>query len=353
MLRYLSAGESHGKGLVAILEGMPVGLKVDPHKINQELKRRQSGFGRGERMQIENDRAEVLSGLKNGVTLGSPLALLIKNKDFGIDNLKKVISPRPGHADLAGLLKYGLTDIREVLERASARSTAATVGIGAICKMFLREFRIEIISRVISIGGEEDKAAMQQKIIQAMSNKDTIGGIFEVVAKGVPVGLGSYVQPDRRLDSRLAKEIMSIPGIKGFEIGLGFGYAQNFGSEVHDAIYYAKGQGLPAGRQGYYRNTNNAGGIEGGISNGEDIVLRACMKPISTLMNPLDSVNILTKKHSKASIERSDICVVEAAGVVAESCCAYVLTDAFLEKFGGDNLLDIKKAYLQYKQRIK
>lgn len=346
MLRYLTAGESHGKALLAILEGMPAGLKVDIARINQELKRRQQGFGRGKRMQIEQDKAQLISGLKGQVTLGSPLALLISNKDFSIERLKKVICPRPGHADLSGLLKYGFSDIRGVLERASARSTAATVGIGALCKILLAQFNIKISSRVLSIAGECTKAAMIAKIKEALRRKDTVGGIFEVVASGVPVGLGSYVQPDRRLDARLAREIISIPGLKGMEIGLGFGYADKFGSEVHDKIYYAR-------NKGYFRNSNNAGGIEGGISNGESIVIRACMKPICTLMDPLESVNIVTKNPAKASIERADICVVEAAGVVAESACAYVLADCLLEKFGADSLLDIKKAYQAYLNRIR
>lgn len=344
MLRYLTAGESHGKGLVAILEGMPAGLKIDIQKINSELKRRQGGFGRGKRMQIENDKAQIISGVKDNVSLGSPITLLIENKDYSIEKLKKVISPRPGHADLAGVLKYGFTEIREVLERASARSTAATVGIGALCKIFLKEFGIDIYSRVLSIGGENTKQAMIDKINEAMNNKDTLGGVFEIVAKDVPVGLGSYVQPDKRLDSRLAANIMSIPGIKAVEIGLGMGYAVSFGSEVHDAIYYDK-------KKGYYRKTNNAGGIEGGISNGEDIVLRACMKPICTLLEPLESVNIITKKPAKAAVERSDICVVEAAGVIAESACAYVLADAMLEKFGGDALGDIVLSLKNYLKR--
>jgi chorismate synthase len=345
MLRYLTAGESHGKGLVAILEGMPAGLKIDLAFINQELKRRQQGLGRGKRMQIEKDKAQIISGLKKGITLGSPIAIFIENKDFSIEKLHKVISPRPGHADLAGFLKYGFSDIREVLERASARSTATTVGIGAICKIFLSKFQMRIFSKVLFIGGECTSPAIIQKIKQARDNKDTVGGIFEVVVRGAPVGLGSYAQSDRRLDARLAQAVMSIPGIKAVEIGLGFGYAYKFGSEVHDAIYYTKGKG-------YFRKTNNSGGIEGGISNGEDIVVRACMKPISTLMNPLDSVNIITKKPSKSATERSDVCVVEAAGVVAESACAYVLTDAFLEKFGSDNLLDIQKACRDYQKRI-
>lgn len=345
MLRLLTAGESHGKAIVAILDGLPAGLKLDLKKINQELKRRQSGFGRGKRMQIEHDTAEILSGIKNGISLASPLALLIKNKDFSIERLAKVVCPRPGHTDLAGLLKYGFSDIREVLERASARSTVATVGVGAICKLFLNEFRIKISSRVISIGGEIQQAKMIKKIREAIQKKDTLGGVFEVKAKGVPVGLGSYVQPDRRLDTKLAGAIISIPGIKAVGIGLGFGYADKFGSQVHDPVYYSKSRG-------YFRQTNNAGGIEGGISNGEDIILRACMKPISTLMHPLASVNISTRKPAKAAVERSDICVVEAAGVIAESACAFVLADALLEKFGSDSLSDIKESYKIYLKRI-
>lgn len=347
MLRYLTAGESHGKGMVAILEGMPAGLKVVPGIINEELKRRQQGFGRGKRMQIEKDCVQILSGLKNGVTLGSPIVLLIENKDFSIEKLKKVISPRPGHADLAGLLKYGFSDIRNVLERASARSTVATVGIGAICKIFLKEFNMRVCSRVVSVGGETRKEVMEAKILEAINNKDTVGGIFEVRTSGVPAGLGSYVQPDRRLDARLAQNIMSIPGVKAVEIGLGFGYAKEFGSKCHDAIFY------DGKNKRYFRKTNNAGGIEGGVSNGEDLLIRACMKPISTLLEPLESVNIVTKKPSKASVERSDICAVDAAGVIAESATAFVLAGAFMEKFGMDCLRDIKTAYRNYLDRLK
>jgi len=345
MLRCLTAGESHGKGMLAILEGLCAGLAVDVSAINKELKRRQSGFGRGRRMRIENDRVEIISGLKNNRTLGSPITLLIKNKDARIEKLHKVMAARPGHADLAGVLKYGFTDIREVLERASARSTVATVALGALCKRFLDEFGIVITSNVLSVGGESTKQGIISKITEAIGNKDTVGGIFEVVARNVPVGLGSYVQADRRLDGRLAAGIISIPGIKSFEVGLGTGYAVSFGSEVHDAIYHSKSKG-------YFRLTNNAGGIEGGISNGQEIVLRACMKPISTLMHPLDSVHIHTKKFAQAAVERSDICVVESAGVVAESSCALVLADAFLEKFGADSLSDIKSSYTRYLKRI-
>ena len=328
------------------MEGLPAGLKIDEKFINAELKRRQMGFGRGKRMQIENDKALIVSGLKGSKSLGSPLALLIENRDFSIDKLHKVLCPRPGHADLAGFLKYGFSDIRECLERASARSTAATVAMGAVCKLFLKEFKVSVTSNVVSIGGAVSHEERMHKIKQAIENKDTLGGIFEVIAENVPVGLGSYVQPDRRLDGRLAGAVMSIPGIKGVEIGLGFGYADKLGSEVHDPIYYSQSSG-------YSRSTNNAGGIEGGISNGEAIVLSACMKPISTLMKPLSSVNVRTKKSSLAATERSDSCAVESAGVVAESACAYVLADAVLEKFGMDSLADIKSSYLSYLRRIK
>jgi chorismate synthase len=296
-------------------------------------------------MQIEKDKAVILSGLKNNFSIGSPITLLIENKDFSIDKLHKVICPRPGHADLAGFLKYGFSDIREVLERASARSTVATVAIGAICKMLLAEFKINIFSRVLCVGGESRKQSMLAKIAVAMHKKDTVGGVFEVVAKRVPVGLGSYTQPDRRLDGRLAQGIISIPGIKAVEFGLGFAYADKFGSQCHDAIYYNIGKG-------YFRKTNHAGGIEGGVSNGQDLVMRACMKPLSTLREPLDSVNVATKKPAKAAVERTDTCVVEAAGVIAEAATAYVLADAFLEKFGSDSLFDIKASYKNYLKKI-
>lgn len=346
MLRYLTAGESHARALLAILEGMPAGLKLGVERINQELRRRQSGFGRGKRMQIEKDKVKILSGLRRGVTLGSPIGILIENRDFNIERFGRVLCPRPGHADLAGILKYGFTDVRNVLERASARETASRVGIGAICKIFLEEFNIKIASKVLSIGGESTPQAMMKKISQAKVNKDTVGGIFEVVVKGVPPGLGSYTQPDRRLDGRFASGIISIPGIKAVEFGLGFGYADRFGSLCHDAIYYMK-------PKGYFRKTNNAGGIEGGISNGEDIIIRACMKPISTLLEPLASVNIITKKPQPAAIQRSDVCVVGSAGVIAESATAFVLTDAFLEKFGCDSLGDIKANYKNYLKKIR
>lgn len=345
MLRYLISGESHGRGLVAILEGMPAGLKVEQKSVDLELKRRQSGFGRGKRMLIERDLAQIISGLRKKITLGSPITLLIINKDFKIEKLPGVFSPRPGHADLPGLLKYGFSDVRDVLERASARSTAATVALGAICKIFLSQFDIKISSRVISVAGENTKEGMINKISLAIKNKDTVGGIFEVKVKGLPAGLGSYVQPDRRLDSLIAGGIMAIPGIKAVEIGLGLGYAYKTGSQVHDEIFYSEGKG-------YHRLTNNAGGIEGGISNGEDLILRACMKPISTLINPLNSVNIVSKKSQPASVVRTDTCVVEAAGVVGESVIAFELARAFMDKFGCDCMADIKNNYRGYLKRI-
>lgn len=346
MLRYLTAGESHGKCLLAILEGMPAGLKIEESKINLELKRRQAGFGRGARMKIEQDRVEVLSGLRRGITIASPIALKINNKDSSIETLAAVTSPRPGHADLAGALKYGFKDIRSVLERASARETAARTAIGAVCKIFLQQFDIGITSRVIMVGGETNSAKIKKKIDEAIKKKDTVGGIFEVVAKDVPAGLGSYVQPDRRLDSRIAAAIISIPGIKAVEFGLGFGCASKPGSEVHDAIFFSK-------QKGFFRKTNNCGGIEGGISNGEPIIVKCCMKPISTLMKPLPSVDIVSKKPSPATIERSDTCVVEAAGVVAEAVLAFEISKAFLEKFGCDSIKEIKRSFLAFRADIR
>ena len=345
MLRYLTAGESHGKALLAILEGLPGGLRVQKEKIDAELARRQCGYGRGPRMQLEKDKVEIISGLHKNITIGSPLGLLIENKDFSIDAQAQVTNPRPGHADLTGVLKYGLDDARDVLERASARETAIRVAMGAVCKILLAEFDITVRSKVLNIGGKTTLSAMQKIIDQAIGEKDTLGGIFAVVAQGVPAGLGSYVQPDRRLNARLAQAVMSIPGIKAVEFGLGFGYADKFGSRAHDAIYFSKDRG-------YYRKSNNAGGIEGGISNGEDILIRCCMKPIATLGRPLPSVDIRTKKAVCASIQRANICAVEAAGVVAEAVAAFEIANALLEKFGADCLKDIKQSFSAYLKRI-
>lgn len=345
MLRYLTAGESHGKALLAILEGMPAGLKVAKEKIDAELARRQSGYGRGPRMQIEKDKLEIISGLHKGATIGSPLGMLIENKDFSIDSLPAVSHPRPGHADLVGVLKYGFDDCRSVLERASARETAIRVAVGAVCKILLAEFDITVKSKVLAIGAKFTPEAIRKLIDEAREKKDTLGGVFDVVISGVPAGLGSYCSPDRRLNARLAQAIMSIPGIKALEFGLGFMSANKFGFEVHDAIYYSKAKG-------YYRKTNNAGGIEGGISNGQDILLCAYMKPIATLGRPLSSIDIKTKKPHPASIQRADICAVEAAGAVAEAMASFVIADCLLEKFGADSLKDIKQAFRAYIKRI-
>ncbi len=339
MLRFMSAGESHGECMVAIVEGLPAGLCVSPSVIDKELARRKLGYGRGDRMRIEADTVRILSGIKSGKSLGSPVALMVKNKDFSIDKLDPISEPRPGHADLAGVIKYGFSDVRCVLERASARETVVRVAAGALCKILLGEFGIRINSRVLSVGGQTGDKKIKEKIDLAGKNGDTLGGIFEVQAENVPVGLGSYVHYDRRLDARLAFALMSIPAIKGVEFGLGFASADKNGREVHDEIFYSQAKG-------FFRKTNNAGGLEGGMSNGEAIIARCAMKPIATLNHPLSSVDIGTKKKVKASVQRSDIAAVEAAAVIAEAMTAIVLTDAFLERFGQDDLKKIKKAYL-------
>ncbi|MBI2500939.1 MAG: chorismate synthase [Deltaproteobacteria bacterium] len=343
MLRYLTAGESHGKALVVILEGIPAGVPVKEEEINRQLARRQRGYGRGVRMKIEQDRVEVLSGIRAGKTLGSPIAMKIDNKDWAhwskiMDvaqddegQTKVVHHPRPGHADLAGGMKYDHHDLRNILERASARETAARVAAGGVARIFLEEFGIKVVGHVINIGGAvtgvqrpswkeivkkseespvrcidpEAEKKMIARIDEAKKNGDSLGGVFEIIVEGVPVGLGSHVQWDRRLDGRLAQAVMSIQAIKGVEIGNGFTSANLFGSEVHDEIFYKKGQG-------YYRKTNNAGGLEGGISNGMPLVLRAAMKPLSTLIRPLQSVHIITKEIHLATVERTDVTAVPA-----------------------------------------
>lgn len=341
MLRFSTAGESHGQCMIAILENMPAGLKIDLQQMNLELKRRQMGYGRGDRMKLEGDNVEILSGVKNGFTLGSPIGLYVKNNDFRIHDLTPCTHPRPAHADLTGCLKYGHKDIRNVLERASARETVSRVAVGSVCKLFLKEFGIAVGSEVLMIAGESNKAKMENRVDYAKKKLDTAGGIFSVTAQGVVPGLGSYVAGYRRLNARLAEAVMSIPAIKGIEFGLGFGYARELGSCVHDAIYYCK-------ERGYYRKTNNAGGIEGGMSNGEPIVMKCVMKPISTVGVPLDSVDIVTKKPVKAVVERYDTCAVAAAGVIAESCVAYELADCMMEKFGADSMQEIKRSYKAY-----
>ncbi|MFH1848318.1 MAG: chorismate synthase [Candidatus Omnitrophota bacterium] len=354
MLRYLTAGESHGKALLAILEGMPSGLKVDAGAINKELARRQQGFGRGKRMEIERDRAEILSGTRRSVTIGSPIAILIKNNDSSIDRLPPITCPRPGHADLAGGMKYDFNDLRNSLERSSARETAARTAVGALCRLLLGEFDIEINSRVTMVGGistgseygGEPRELVKQEIESAKKEGNTLGGIFEVKATGVPTGLGSFASSDRRLDGRLAGALMSIQAIKGVEVGLGFKSAERLGSMVHDEITYSP-------KKGFLRNTNNAGGIEGGISNGQPIILKCAMKPISTLIEPLMSVDIRTKKPKRATVERSDVCAVWAAGVVAEAVVAFELAKAMLEKFGADSVKEITRNYDGYMKQLR
>jgi chorismate synthase len=384
--RFLTGGESHGKGLVAIVEGMVADLPLEEGYVNKELKRRQQGYGRGPRMKIEEDKAEIVAGVRYGLTIGSPIALFITNRDWqnwqeqlSISPIEKevepVTCPRPGHADLAGVTKYGLKDIRPIIERASARETAARVAVGAIARRLLEELGIAIHSHTAAIGRhywEQSQAssidwqqveaspvrcahanlekAMMAAIDEAKANGDTLGGIFEVIATGVPIGLGSHVSWDRRLDGRIAQAIMSINAVKGVEIGVGFTLAELKGSQAHDIIEpgpRSKAKGLP-----WRRATNRAGGIEGGISNGEDVVVRAVVKPIATLASPLPSVDLRSGEKAKAHYERSDICVVPAAGVIAEAMLAIVLADACLEKFGGDNLKETLANYRNYLRNI-
>jgi chorismate synthase len=368
----LSAGESHGEALVGILEGMPSGIKINKDAIDKDLQKRQEGYGRGNRMNIEKDAVRILSGLMKGITIGSPLAVLIENKDFSIDTLPVIKNPRPGHADLSGMLKYGLDNARPVLERASARESAVRVALGAICKQLLSELGIRVLSHVAMIGGVESHTAnlsfdeiiknisdsklncadraseklMIEEIDNAKEKSDTLGGIFEVIIEGAPAGLGSYVQYDRRLDAALSGAIMSIPAVKSVEIGNGCEAAKKLGSKVHDEIFYSKTKGV-------YRKTNNAGGIEGGMSNGENIIARGYMKPISTLMKGLNTIDMDTKEVVKAATERSDTCAVPAAGIIGEAMAAMVIGNAIMEKFGGDNISDIKKSYEVYIKRSR
>lgn len=372
MLRYLTSGESHGKALVTILDGIPAGLRIDAAAINRELARRMLGYGRGKRMQIESDKVEILSGLRRSVTIGSPIAMMVANTDRSIDTMPVVLEPRPGHADLAGALKYDLKDIRSVLERASARETVARVSVGAVCRRLLAEFGIKIASHVTVIGGVEAGASglgfnqlvtvaekspvrcadpvasklMCAEIEEAMKDKDTLGGVFEVIITGAPAGLGSHVQWDRRIDAKLSAAVMSIQAVKGVGFGIGFEAARRRGSAVHDEIFYDR-------KKGFWRPTNNAGGIEGGMTNGEDIVIQAVMKPISTLRTPLASVNIKTKRPIKAAVERSDTCAVPAAGVIGEAVCAVEIANAMIEKFGGDSVREMKRNYAGYQEQVR
>ncbi len=362
MLRFITAGESHGPYLVATVEGMPAGVPVDVTRLNVQMRRRQLGYGRGPRMQFEPDIIEIVSGIRRGVTLGSPVAMLIKNKDASIDRLPVVTQPRPGHADLTGAIKYGHRDIRNVLERASARETAARVAVGALCRELLAPLGIQLASHVTAVGSVNAKprkatiflirkqaestplrcldAEATKRIIKeidaCVKSGDTLGGIFEVLAEGVPAGLGSYVHYDRRLDAILGHAVLSIHAVKAVEVGDGVLAASLPGSKVHDEIFYAKGKG-------FYRNSNRSGGFEGGMTNGEPIVVRGFLKPLSTLRKPMRSVEINTKKPMVATVERTDVTTVPAAGVIGEAMVAFELAKAMLQKFGGDSLHEIRR----------
>jgi chorismate synthase len=344
MLRYLTAGESHGKALVAILEGCPANLPLSEADINPDLARRQEGLGRGERMKIEKDSAEILSGIRQGKTIGSPIAISLPNqsRDFFENTFTKL---RPGHADLAGAEKYNQTDLRNILERASARETAMRVAVGAIAKKLLAALKINIVSRVVQIGGEIRDTEWPALVEKASQDGDSLGGIFEVEIKGVPVGLGSYVHWDRRLDGNLARALMAIPAVKAVEIGQGFAAAALPGSKFQDEIFYDKSKG-------FYHKTNRAGGLEGGVTNGEPITLRAVIKPIATLKKPLQSVDFASKKAAEAFVERADVCAVFPAAVIGEAVSAVEIANAFLEKFGGDSLEDITANYKSYLARL-
>ncbi len=388
-IRFTTAGESHGPALVAVVEGVPAGLRLEAADVDADLARRMQGYGRGARMKIEDDRARILSGVRAGETLGSPIALLIENRDWA--NWEDVMSPgarddaprrrltrpRPGHADLAGALKYDRDDARDVLERASARETAARVAAGAVCRRLLAEFGVEIGSHVVALGGVDAavpdplpvplnpaadasqvrcldagaERAMVARIDAAKASGDTLGGVAEVVARGLPVGLGSHVSWDRRLDGRLAGALMSIPAAKGVAIGLGFGAAGVPGSQAHDELFPAEPGTAPL-TGGVVRRTNRAGGLEGGITTGEPLVLRIAKKPIATLMSPLASIDLATRAPARAQSERSDITAVPALAVIAEAMTALVLADAWTEKFGGDSLGEMRHNVDGYLARL-
>lgn len=390
MLRFSTAGESHGEALVALLSGMPAGLPVDLEFVNRELWRRQQGYGRGGRMRIERDTAHVLSGVRHGKTIGSPIAMLLANNDWKnwteslpVENgdpakHKRVASPRPGHADLAGAMKYGFEEARYVLERASARESAARVAAGALAKLLLRQLGIEVLSHVIAVGAArldkpftfddlraiaskeeillscvdpESEARMKEQVDIALRTGDSVGGIFEVVAHRVPPGLGTYVNWDERLDTQLAAAVMSLQAVKAVEIGDAVEAATAFGSKVHDEIGYEREGAGPF--TGFTRGSNHAGGLEGGMSNGQDIRVRGYLKPISTLRRPLGSVYFASREPVKAAYERSDVCVVPAAGVAAEAMVALTLARAALEKFGGDSVSEVKRNFEGYCEQLQ
>ena len=388
IMRYLTSGESHGKALTGILEGMPAGLELSEEYINQQLKRRQLGYGRSERMKIESDRVKILSGVRFGKTLGSPITFVVENKDWENwketmsispteSDIEKVTIPRPGHADFAGTIKYRHDDIRNVLERSSARETAVRVAVGSAARRLLEEFEIFIVSHVIQIKDvrstlslenidlkeinvladkspircldKKTELRMMKVIDGAKANGDSVGGIAEIIASGLPIGLGSHVHWDRRMDGQIAHAMMSIPAIKGVEIGAGFQSASLSGSQMHDEIFYDD-KSKDSRKMGFYRKTNNAGGIEGGITSGEPIVVRIAMKPIPTLTVPLDSVDMFTKSPAKAHKERSDTCAVPSAAVIAESILVLVIANALLEKYGFDSIDEIKSLLLLKKK---
>ncbi len=391
MLRFTTAGESHGPALVSILEGMPAGVPLVAAEVDVELARRQQGYGRGRRMQIESDRIEFLSGVRAGETIGSPIAMLIRNRDWNSwseimdpapraedaegPRKRQVTRVRPGHADLTGILKYDRRDARDILERASARETTARVAAGAVCRVLLRAFDVHVGSHLVHLGGVDakrpavlpedlnhaadasplrtlDREAEQEMVARidaAKRDGNTLGGICEVVVTGLPVGLGSHVSWDRRLDGRLGQAMLSIPAVKGVEIGLGFETARLTGAEVHDEIVAAPGRTRTGHVQ---RHTNRAGGTEGGMSTGEDLVVRVAMKPIATLMRPLNTVDVATGEAAAAVAERSDVTAVPAMGVIAEAMAAFVLADALLEKFGGDSLDEVRRNLASYLARL-
>lgn len=396
MLRYFTAGESHGPCLTMVIDGVPAGFPIEVGRINHDLWRRQQGYGRGGRMLIEKDEVQIRSGIRWGETLGSPIALGIENRDWknwtkkmsaaseDRDEKIAVTKPRPGHADLTGVLKYDRSDIRDILERASARDTVSRTAVGSFSKQLLSPFGIRVMGYIRSIGNvtanldgfgyEESYARAEESPVRTADKEaedkmialieeckkegNTLGGIFEVVALGLPPGLGTHTQWDRKLDGRLAQALMSIQAIKGVEIGLGFEMARRRGSQVHDEIFFDPNKMVTEGTPrivptGFYRGSNNSGGTEGGMTNGAPLVARVAMKPISTLMSPLQSVDLRSKQQADASVERSDVCAAPAAAVVGESVVAFELANAFLEKFGGDSLREIKRNYENYLEQIK
>jgi len=385
MFRFETAGESHGECLLATLTGLPAGVPISLDAINRELWRRQQGFGRGGRMKIETDRAEIVAGVRHGYTIGSPVGLIVRNSDWknwaeslpvedgDPDKHKPVTRPRPGHADLAGAIKYNFPEARYILERASARETAARVAVGAISKAYLAQFGVEVLSHVVAVGSQRlgrqasweeivalsrmsevvlgcvdsgVEAKMKAVVDEVYRTGDTVGGIFEVVARGLPVGLGSHITWDSRLDGRLAQAIVSMQAVKGVEIGEAEEGSGSFGSKVQDTIHYRKDE------RRFFRGDNRAGGIEGGMTNGQELRLRGFLKPISTLRRPLESVDLVTRDPALAAYERSDVCVVPAAGVIGEAMVAIVLAGAFVEKFGGDSLCETKRNYTGYMEQV-